>query len=91
MLAIFLLCSIENTISARRGYVVSRKWYREGYLIEGQGILQQIQFAEASDSLCAAVYIQLAVDMLKMHLDRASGKKQFLSNRLVGETLGDQM
>jgi hypothetical protein len=25
----------ENTLSARRGNVVSQKWYREGYFIEG--------------------------------------------------------
>jgi hypothetical protein len=48
------------------GDVVARKWYREGYFIEGRGVLTQIQFAQADDSLCAAVYIQLAVDVLKM-------------------------
>ena len=51
----------------------------------------QIQFMEAGDSLCAAVYTQLAVDVLKMHLDSAGGKKQFPGNRVIGETLGDQM
>ena len=29
---------IENTLSAGRGTVVSRKWYREGYFIEGLGV-----------------------------------------------------
>ena len=81
---------IENTISAGKGYVVSQKWYREGYFIEGWGVLLQIQFAQAGDSLCAAVYIQLAVDVLKMHLDSASGKKQFPGNRIIGETLSNQ-
>ena len=46
---------------------------------------------EAGDSLCAAVYIQLAVDVLEMHFDSASGKIQFLGNRIIGESLGDQM
>jgi len=55
------------------------------------GVLPQIQFVEAGDSLCAAVYIQLAVDMLKMRLDSADGKKQFLGKRIIGETLDDQM
>src|SRR5690349_1769178 len=81
---------IENTISAGRRIVVSRKWYREGYLLKDGRELPQIQFMEAGDSLCAAVYIELAIDMLKMHLDRTSGKKQFLSDVQVGETIGDQ-
>ena len=51
----------------------------------------QIQFAEAGNSLCAAVYLQLAIDMLKMHLDSAGGKKQFLGNRIIGESVGDQV
>ena len=63
---------------------------RKGILLKG-GVLAQIQFAETGDSLRSAVYIQLAVDMLKMHLDSVSGKKQFLGNRIIGETLGDQM
>jgi len=57
---------IENTISAEQGDVVSRKWYREGYFIEEGGVLAQIQFVQADDNLCAAVYIQLAVDVLEM-------------------------
>jgi hypothetical protein len=48
------------------GTVVSRKWYREGYFIEGGGVLVLIRFAQADDSLYAAVYIQLAVDIHKM-------------------------
>ena len=36
---------------------------RKGILLKG-GVLAQIQFAEAGNSLCAAVYIQLGVDML---------------------------
>ena len=34
-------------------------------LKDGRG-LPQIQFAQADDSLCAAVYVQLAVDIHKM-------------------------
>src|SRR6266508_93258 len=82
---------INNTISARREKVVSRKWYREGYFSEGWKGLLRIQFAEAGDSLRAAVYIQLTVDVLEMHLDGASRKKQFPGNRIIGETLSDQM
>ena len=62
----------------------------KGILLKvGKG-LEQMQFAKASDSLCTAVNIQLAIDVLKVHLDSANGKKQFLSYCLVGETLGDQ-
>ena len=50
-----------------------------------------VQFVEAGDSLSAAVYIQFAVDMLEMHLNRAGSKKQFPGNRIIGEPLGDQM
>ena len=48
---------IENTISTRRRDVVIRKWYCGGYFVEGSGGLLQIQFAEAGDSLRAAVYL----------------------------------
>ena len=51
----------------------------------------EVQFVEAGDSLCAAVYIQFAVDMLEMHLNCAGSKKQFPGNRIIGEPLGDQM
>ena len=64
----------------------------------GRGILEkdgrklgQVQFAEANDSLCAAIHIQLAEDMLNMHLDRASGKKKFLGNRIIGKNFRDQV
>jgi hypothetical protein len=30
---------------------------------------------QAGNSLCAAIYIQLAVDVLEMDLDRTGGKK----------------
>ena len=54
------------------------------------GVLAQIQFVEAGDSLCTTVYIQLAVDMLKMHLDSAGGKKLFLGNRIIGKSIGNE-
>jgi len=62
-----------------------------GILLKEWGVLARIQFAEAGDSLRAAVYFQLSIDVLKMHLDRAGGKKQSPGNRIIGETLSDQM
>ena len=52
-------------------------------LLKGRKGLLQIQFTKTDDSLCAAVYIQLAIDMLNVNLNSASGKKQLLGNRII--------
>jgi|GEM_PF-3254067 hypothetical protein len=81
---------IENTLSARRRNVVSRKWYWEGYFVEG-GVLEEIQSAEACNSLHVSIFSRIVLDMFMLRLDRTTGTKQFLHRCIMGETLGNQM
>ena len=52
--------------------------------------LQEVTFTCANQRLSAALYVQLAIDVVDMAFDRADRDDERVSNCLVGMTIGNQ-